>query len=265
MLHLPKQPSSVALKKTIQRTTPIFSKTQQQPMPSLFAGRYPVSPPTPTQQKVFSTDGVKTPKVTIWAYIWFHSWSKTLKTINGTSDKYLASGFYSYQLANAAEILHAYPAWPASNFTILVHMLNTVFYPMNHQFLVEHNDAAIDHYWANWDLCNIATVDYFKNGTGNGAVDKMIWTEHIEEGSGKRLGQGQEAGRDQGHETLDFSLLGVIAQQSFNQGDDLFAYFDNRILAGSEYVSKYNLNYSVPYTTYNNSDVIQTVISNASR
>lgn len=33
----------------------------------------------------------------------------------------------------------------------------------------------------------------------------------------------------------------------------------------AEYVAKYNLGYDVPYTTYTNSDVTQTVISNNSR
>ncbi len=34
----------------------------------------------------------------------------------------------------------------------------TVFYPKNHSFLTTHNGACIDHYWANWDLGNIASV-----------------------------------------------------------------------------------------------------------
>lgn len=176
-------------------------------------------------------------------------WASTLKVINGTSDKFLASGLYGYQLANAAEILRTYSSWSSTKFNALVTMLQKVFYPMNHDFLINHNGNAIDHYWANWDLCNIATmqaigilsdnntmyneaVTYFKSGGGNGALPKAIWKMYTEAGSGKCLGQNQEAGRDQGHATLDFSLLGVIAQQSYTQGDDLFGYMSNRILAG---------------------------------
>ena len=33
-----------------------------------------------------------------------------------------------------------------------------VFYPLNNQFLTGHNDACITNYWANWDLCNMASV-----------------------------------------------------------------------------------------------------------
>lgn len=179
-----------------------------------------------------------------------NQWAQTLTTINGTGDKYLASGIYGYQLANAAEIVRDYSGWDIGSFYNLVNMLRTVFYPMNHDFLVNHADTAADYCWANWDLANIATmqaigilsenytmyneaVDYFKyTGEGNGRLNKTLWALITEDGSDKTLAQGQEAGRDQGHATLDFSLLGVIAQQSYNQGDDLFAYLDNRILAG---------------------------------
>lgn len=176
------------------------------------------------------------------------AWSSTLKAVDGSSDKFLAVGLYGYQLANAAEILRGYSAWKGLD--AMKEVLLDVFYPMNHNFLVNHNGAAIDHYWANWDLCNIAAiqavgiltdnqtmydeaVNYFKtSGKGNGNIEKMIWKLYTEEGSKKPLGQGQEAGRDQGHALLDFGLLGVIAQQAWNQGDDLFGYLDNRILSG---------------------------------
>jgi hypothetical protein len=72
----------------------------------------------------------------------------------------------------------------------------------------------------------------FKTGDGNEALSKAIWKIHTEAGTGKPLGQGQEAGRDQGHALLDFALVGVFAQQAYNQGEDLFALLGNRILAG---------------------------------
>jgi hypothetical protein len=178
-------------------------------------------------------------------------WASTLRLINGTSDRYLAAGLYGYQFANAAEIMRSYSAWPSTRFGAVMSMLRDIFYPMNRNFLLNHNGAAIDHYWANWDLCNIASMQaigvlsdnttmyneamtYFKSGAGNGALPKAIWKLYTEAGSNKPLGQGQEAGRDQGHATLDFSLLGVVAQQAYNQGDDLFSLMSNRILAGYE-------------------------------
>jgi hypothetical protein len=74
--------------------------------------------------------------------------------------------------------------------------------------------------------------NYFRSGAGMGALNNAIWYVHSEASTGKRLGQGQEAGRDQGHATLDFALLGVVAQQAYNQGQDFFALNNNLILAG---------------------------------
>ena len=60
-------------------------------------------------------------------------------------------------------------------------------------------------------------------------------------------------------------MIGAVCQMAWNQGDDLFGYDHNRFLAGAEYVAKYNLGNDVPYTTYKNSDVTQTVISDKGR
>ena len=76
------------------------------------------------------------------------------------------------------------------------------------------------------------TYDIFQTGQGMEALPNAIWTLFTEEGSDKSLGQGQEAGRDQGHSLLDFALLGTFAQQGYNQGEDLFALTQSRTLAG---------------------------------
>jgi plastocyanin len=207
------------------------------------------------------------------------AWSATLTSIQGTSDKYLAAGLYGYEFAIVAEIMRSYNGWGESaNFNRFKNMMTNIFYPMNHAFLVNHNGAAIDHYWCNWDVCNMASIiaigilcddtakyneaiNYFKYGAGNGAIDHGVYYVHP-----GNLGQSQESGRDQGHATLDISLYGAFCQMAYNQGDDLFAYENNKILALCEYTAKYNLFYDVPYVPYNNSDnVNQTVISSAGR
>ncbi|KAH7055972.1 GPI anchored protein [Macrophomina phaseolina] len=206
-----------------------------------------------------------------------NAWSSTLKEISGSSDKYLASGLYGYQFANAAEILRDFDGFTDDDLAATSAMLTDVFYPMNHRFLVEHNDAAVDHYWANWDLCNMASmlsvgifsdnqtmfdeaINYFYNGTGNGAIEKLFWKVY-DDGTA----QVQESGRDQGHTMLDIGLVGIFAQMAYNQGNNLFKYDDYRILKGAEYAAKYNLGNDVQYTTYVNSDVTQDVISESGR
>jgi hypothetical protein len=175
------------------------------------------------------------------------SWAVTLTAINGTSDKYLASGLYGYQMANAAELMSDYSGWDSSNKTATATMLTNVFASMNILFIEDHNDNDYHHYYANWDQCNLASLlaigiftdnqtmydyalDYIRTGPSNGALPVFAIANYTESGSGKILTQGQEAGRDQGHATLDMVLLGVIAQQAYNQGDDLFATYSNEVL-----------------------------------
>ncbi len=212
-----------------------------------------------------------------------NAWSATLTGIDGTSDKFLASGLYGYQLANAAELLRAYSGWSAADFTRMQTMMRNVFYPMNHDFLVRHNNACISHYWANWDLCNMDSmlaigvllddraiyseaVAYFKTGAGNGAIGKAVFFVHPGNLHPGNLGQWQESGRDQGHSALGIGLMGALCEMAWKQGDDLYGYGDSRFLTGAEYVAQYNLGNDVPYVAYSTCDPVnQPVISAAGR
>ncbi len=207
-----------------------------------------------------------------------NAWSDSLTSIDGTSDKYLASGIYGYEMANAAELMRGYARWAPADFARFRNMMMTVFYPMNHAFLTAHNGACISHYWANWDLCNMASmisigvlcdnrpvyqeaVDYFKSGAGNGAIRNCVWFLHP-----GNLGQWQESGRDQGHSLMGPAVMGAVCETAWNQGEDLYGYDDNRFLKGAEYVAKYNLGEDVPYSTYDNCDQVnQAMISSVGR
>ncbi|WP_122688131.1 alginate lyase family protein [Pseudomonas viridiflava] len=206
-----------------------------------------------------------------------NQWSATLTSIEGSGDRYLASGLYGYQFANAAEILRDYSGWAPADFRRFQQMMLTRFYPMNHDFLTHHDNALVDHHWANWDLANLnamlaigvltdrrdiynEALEYFKNGAGNGSIRHVVWHLHS-----PLLGQVQESGRDQAHTMLDIALLGSFCQTAWNQGDDVYSYDNNRVLAGAEYVAKYNLGYEVPFTPYTNSIGTQSVISEQSR
>ncbi|AMP00205.1 concanavalin A-like lectin/glucanases superfamily protein [Collimonas arenae] len=213
-----------------------------------------------------------------------NAWSSTLTLLGGNSNVDLAAGLYGYEFANAAEIMRSYSGWATADLARFQNMMRTVFYPINHDFLTRHNGTEVTHYWANWDLCNMASimaigvlcddhamfneaVDYFKNGAGNGAASQAIYYMHP-----GYLGQWQETGRDQGHNTLGIALMGPICEMAWNQGVDLYGYDNNRFLAGAEYVAKANLIesgntfYTVPYVTYNNIDhVNQTAFATGSQ
>ncbi len=195
-----------------------------------------------------------------------NAWASTLVIINGDSNAGLRAGLYGYQLAAAAELMRGYGAWTAADFARFKTMILTKFYAISSDFLIRHNGTCFDHYWANWDLANMTTilatgvlcddsakfyeaVNYFKSGSGTGQIDRLC--NNMYNGN-PVLGQGQESGRDQGHATLCISLVGAFCQIAFNQGEDLFAYENNKVLALCEYTAKYNLGYDVPWTNYTN-------------
>lgn len=215
------------------------------------------------------------------AVVFLNEWSSTLTTLTGNADRFLAAGIYGYQFANAAEIMRTYEGWAAADFARFQNMMLTVFYPLNHSFLTNHNGAQITNYWANWDQCTLAAMlsigvlcdrqdiydeamSYYTTGQGNGAGLQAVYEVHP-----GYLGQWQESGRDQGHCTLGIGLAGAFHEMAWNQGDDTYGYENNRFLAGAEYVAKSNLRdsngdfYTVPFFTNINKQGTQSVLSTA--
>jgi hypothetical protein len=217
------------------------------------------------------------------AVLYLDTWASTMTTLSGNADRFLAAGIYGYQWANAAEIMRTYEGWSAEGVARFQKWLLDIFYPMSHDFLVNHNGADITNYWANWDLCNIANIlaigvfcdrvdlydeaiAYYKTGRGNGASAHNVYCWHP-----GHFGQWQEAGRDQGHSTLGPALAGPLCEMAWNQGDDLFGLDNNRFLAGAEYVAKANLTdsngsfYEMPFSVYVNRQGTMTTMSTGGR
>ncbi|MFI0446865.1 alginate lyase family protein [Actinomadura sp. 6N118] len=189
-----------------------------------------------------------------------NAWSSKLTQVTGNADRFLAGGIYGWQFAAAGELMRGYPGF---NLDAFRDMMVNVFYPLNNHFLTIHNGACITNYWANWDLCNMASImaigilcddtakyeqaiDYFKNGKGNGSITNAI--PFVYKGQG--LAQWQESGRDQGHTLMGMGQMGAICEMAWSQGDDLYGYDNNRFMKAAQYVAKYNLGYDVPFTNY---------------
>jgi len=216
-----------------------------------------------------------------------NAWATTNKSISGDSNKYLASGIYGYQFANAGELVRGYSGWAAADFKTFQNWMVAVWYPMTLDFLERHNGSCSSHYWTNWDIANMNTmlaigiltddhskinyaVNYFKKGIGTGNIFNAVVYRH--KVGDEDLGQGQESGRDQGHATLNISLYGSFCQMAYNIGIDLFGFDNNRLLSLCEYTAKYNVNITniVPFTPYKNCDPASltpehTVVSSAER
>lgn len=213
-----------------------------------------------------------------------NAWSSTLATLTGNADRFLAAGIYGWEFCQAAELMRGYAGFDLAAFQA---MMVDVFYPLNNSFLTNHNDACVTNYWANWDLCTMASVmaigiltddaakydqavTYFKSGAGNGSLAHAV-PYLCTDSDGYGLGQWQESGRDQGHTVMGMGQMGAICEMAWNQGDDLYSYDDRRFMKAAQYVAKYNLGQDVPYTTYtwgtgqSCAQSSQTVISDSSR
>jgi hypothetical protein len=213
-----------------------------------------------------------------------NAWSSTLTSVTGNADRFLAAGLYGWQFANACELMRDYSGF---NLAAAQQMLANVFYPLNNSFLTNHNDACITNYWANWDLCNMASilaigilnedsakydqaVTYFKSGAGNGSIAHAVPYLYTDS-DGYALGQWQESGRDQGHTVMGMGQMGAVCEMAWNQGDDLYSYDSRRFMKAAQYVAKYNSGSDVPFTTYtwgtgqSCAQSSQTVVSSASR
>jgi hypothetical protein len=183
----------------------------------------------------------------------------------------------AHQLAAAAQLLRISDDWQSTDdFAKVCTWLKSTFYVPASDFLVRHNDTT-DHYWLNWDLAcmnailsigivsddaamQAEAIDYFKSGNGVGNIAKAVpYVYDDPDGTGEKLGQCNESGRDQGHATLCASLLGTFCQMANGIGEDLFAYDNYRAVAMAEYIAKYNVKdgdafkydaSSLPFTSY---------------
>lgn len=197
----------------------------------------------------------------------------------------------AYQFANAAELLRDYTGWQAADFQKFQNWMRSTFADLAWQFLENHhgNENAL-HYWLNWDLaaltamysvgvlCDDKTLvdyalNYVNNGTGTGNKANAIVATADDPDSDETLAQCQESGRDQGHATLDVTLLGAFCQMAQSQGTDLFTPY--KALEMAEYVAKYNLkndldafayaDADLPFSAYTTSEVSHTAISAEAR
>lgn len=177
-----------------------------------------------------------------------NAWSASLTAVTG-ADGPLGAGLQAFKFVNAAELLRhtGYDGWAEEDIARCEESFLRVWYPAISGYMLYAN--------GNWDLTSIQSIlaigvfceeptlfedalRFAAAGAGNGSVPHRIVTD---------AGQGQESGRDQGHEQLAVGLLADAAQVAWNQGVDLYAFDDNRLLKNVEYAARYNLGGDVPF------------------
>jgi hypothetical protein len=201
-----------------------------------------------------------------------NAWADTLLGVTGTTDASLAAGICGYLFAIGGDLLSTYPGWAAADKQAFKDMMMRVFYPANFDFLWRHHDTfwregGNTHYRLNWDTFNMASLaaigvlcdnravyeqalDFFKFGPGNGRIERAAWYVHP-----NGMAQGEEAGRDQGHNLTGWNAMAYLCQIGWNQGDDLYTYDKSRVLRALEYNAKYNLGFDVPSVPHRNTDL----------
>ncbi|MGX1563962.1 alginate lyase family protein [Streptomyces sp. NPDC055506] len=177
-----------------------------------------------------------------------NAWSASLTAVTG-ADGPLGAGLQAFKFVNAAELLQytGYDGWAKEDIARCKESFLRVWYPAISGYMLYAN--------GNWDLTSVQSIlaigvfceepalfedalRFAAAGAGNGSVPHRIVTD---------AGQGQESGRDQGHEQLAGGLLADAAQVAWNQGVDLYAFDDNRLLKNVEYAARYNLGGDVPF------------------
>jgi hypothetical protein len=179
-----------------------------------------------------------------------NAYSYTLESIIGT-DKILMASLNGAKFLYAAEIIrHTNAGWSAADIAQFESMMLNIFYPIIQDFATFANGnwstGCVKTMMAIGVFCNNQTifdraVNWYYNGTDNGSLTNYIINE---------AGQCQESGRDQGHAQLGIAHLAEACEIGWNQGLDMYAAVDNRLLKGFEYTAQYNLGYDVPFVTY---------------
>ncbi len=173
-----------------------------------------------------------------------HAYAKTLQRLEGHDAPLCA--IQTFDLVRAMTLLkeHQTEAWRK--------MVKRALLPMMEKFEADSPYAN-----GNWGAivnrlrmaCAIfledsllyqASIQYHLQANDNGSLPYYI----------SETGQCQETGRDQNHVQLGLEALAQICEMAWEQGDDLWSAWDNRLMKGFEYTAKYNLGYQVTFETW---------------
>ena len=164
------------------------------------------------------------------------SWAR-INTSWGGNESMLDIGDYIPYVVPAADILRrTFPGWSAANSANVERYFRDVLYP--HSWvpgtLRDHNKGAIQLQIA------IGIAAYLKDSV---RLQQAIEVYRMDAGGGFRNslpnGEVGDSGRDD-HWWVQIQALGWSAEVAWNQGVDLFAEFDNRLLAMAELYHRYS-------------------------
>lgn len=179
------------------------------------------------------------------------AYADSLTFIPATNDAPLLAGLEGFKIVYSLEVLrHTRSGASKRKLAKIEKMFRSHFLPIIEKFyatppytngnwgpVVTKTYAAAGIYFDDRKMYNFAK-NFYLHAHDNGTVENYIDGE---------TGQTQESGRDQGHPQLALGAFATVCELAWQQGDDLYAVLDNRLMKGYEYTAKYNLGYDVPF------------------
>lgn len=172
----------------------------------------------------------------------YNAWSQTLTNCGGNNAQLGANTAY-IACAGGEIIRYTGAGWSAAGIGQFQSMLTNVFVPVCAPYGVANwgggavqTMMAIGVFCEDTNIFNSALSEYQTATYYPPNRDSVV--EYI-----SPSGQNQESGRDQVHTIMAMEALAGTAEILYDQGYDGWEYGGNRILAGYEYWSKYNLGF----------------------
>ncbi|WP_316812311.1 gliding motility-associated C-terminal domain-containing protein [Pedobacter heparinus] len=195
-----------------------------------------------------------------------NSWSATLQSFDGDAAQ-LAAAWFGFGFVNAAEILrYTDPSWSAADIQSAENMFRNIFQPVlapfqpgisgNWSAAMSRTMMGIGVFLSDRTIYNRG-LSFLKAKPGDG-TDYDTYSGTLYNYISGTTGQCYESGRDQEHSQMGIAALAEACEIGYNQKEteSLYALYSNRLLLGTEYTAKYNLGYSVPYTSNPHGTVI---------
>ena len=181
------------------------------------------------------------------------AWATTHTVFSGR-EATLDLGDYAYKFVGGAEILRGtWPGWTEADTATVKNYFAKVLLPATNKFGENMYGAANK---GALSMVAAALMEIFNDDAAK--LEATLWQyrvlPHIGIRNSNPIGELGDSLRDQGHFHGQFLSLAMLAEALWNQGIDLYAEQDNRLLAVGEYFGRVNLQVATPFLPFGTTD-----------
>lgn len=174
-----------------------------------------------------------------------NAWAENLKIVDGR-DRILGASISTYRMNNAAEILRyyhgGYERYSDTEFANYQDMLLNVIYPVIQDLGLPMTANG------NWDTAALAAMISVGAVCENTEIyERAVYLYQDIHTNGSIAvyvsdwGQSVESYRDQAHAQLGISYMAEVCEAAWQQGEDLWGLYDNRLAKAFNWAAQYNL------------------------